>query len=147
MIRETIASALKSDAWTVKDAAHELDISADELADFCSVQENEFVTMLDDVCEFLGLELQRVFTNETWELYLERAWTNWGSKEPSLSYAAGKAEEWDAYSRTANGQLSYDDWSIKYDNEEFDAWEALALSEFERSERERLEKLSWVTWT
>lgn len=150
MIRETITSALKSDAWTVKDAAEEIDVSPDDLADFCSVQQNKVVSMLDDVCELLGLELLRVFTNESWELYLEQAWASGGSKEPSRSYAAAKSEGWDEYSRVAqsegNKQLSYDDWSSEFDEREFDAWEASALMEFERSERERLEKSKWVRW-
>lgn len=150
MIRETIADALKSDKWTVKEAAEELDISADDLADFCSVKTNEFVAMLDATCEFLGLELMRVFTQESWDSYLEDAWGNWGSKVPSLSYAEGKAEEWDIYSSGVPSEgktLSYDDWSSDYDKREFDAWEATALVEFERSERERLKQFSWVSWT
>lgn len=151
MIRKTIASALKTDAWTVQDAADAADVSPDALADFCSIQQDEFVSMLDDVCELLDLELLRVFTNESWELYLEQAWANRGSKEPYRSYASAKAEEWDAYSdaesSAGNKQLSYDDWSTEYDQKEFDAWEAVALSEFESTERERLGKFSWVRWT
>ncbi len=150
MIRETITSALKSDKWTVKEAAEELDISADELADFCSVQSDEFVEMLDDTCELLGLELLRVFTQESWESYLEVAWENWGSKVPSLSYAEGKTEEWDSYTSgtlsAGETKLSYDAWSSDYDEREFDAWEATALDEFERGERERLGRFNWVRW-
>ena len=151
MIRETIASALKNDAWTVNDAADELDIAPDELADFCSVQQNEFVAMLDALCDLLDLKLQRVFTKQSWERYLEEAWANWGSKEPSALFAAAKAEEWERYAleerRAGNTQRSYDDWSSEFDEKEFDAWEASALSEFESAERARLEKFSWVRWT
>lgn len=150
MIRETIASALKSDVWTIKNAAEELGIPPDELADFCRVKENEFADRLDDLCALLDLRLLRVFTKESWESYVEEAWSNWGSKEPALSYAASKAEAWAEYSREEtsdhSSMNSYEAWSAAFDQEEFDAWEATALSEFERAERERLEKFNWVRW-
>jgi hypothetical protein len=150
MIRETIAGALKSDDLTIEDAADEIGTSPDKLADFCRVPQNDFVAMLDDVCELLNLKLMRVFTQETWELYLEEAWARWGSKEPSIAYAASKAEEWAERSRgeTSEGQddKSFEAWSREFDKKEFEAWEATALTEFESSERERLEEFGWVRW-
>jgi len=150
MIRETIAGALKSDHWKIKDAADELKISPDDLADFCRVSQNDFVAMLDDVCELLNLELLRVFTQESWELYLEEAWGGWGSKEPSRAYAASKAEEWDEFKqgKASEGQSdeAFEAWSQEFDKREFEAWEAAALTEFEKNERERLEESGWVRW-
>lgn len=150
MIRETIAEALKSDALTIKDAAESIDTSPDDLADFCRTQQNKLVSMIDDVCDLLGLELVRTFTNDSWESYLEEAWANWGSKEPSLQYATSKSEEWaeESGGKLADGSIteSYDKWSNLYDEKEFDAWEATALDEFEASERERLKKFAWVRW-
>ena len=150
MIRETIASALKSDVWTIKDAAEELSVSPDDLADACRTKDNDLVAMLEDVCELLDLKLMRVFTKESWDLYLEEAWASWGSKELSLIYAASKAEEWEEYSSgelsDGNKEESFEVWSRDFDQKEFSTWEATALIEFEQSERERLEEHSWVRW-
>lgn len=147
MIRETVADALKSDNWTFKDAAKELDVSADALVDFCRVSENDSLQFLDDVCEFLNLKLMRVFTRESWESYVEDSWNLWGSKEPAIAYATSKAEEWAEYShgQQAEGK-DFEVWSQEFDEKEFDAWEALAVAEFEKSERVRLEKTGWVRW-
>lgn len=150
MIRETIADALKSDVFTIKDAAERIDASPDDLADFCRIQQNELVAMIDDVCELLDLKLVRVFTSESWESYLEEAWASWGSKDPGSQYAQSKSEEWakisDEHVGDGNMTSSYDEWSSLYDKREFDGWEDTALAEFETSERERLKKFKWVRW-
>ena len=150
MIRETIVSALKTGRWSIEDAADQLEMNPTSLSEFCSGNEDLPESILDELCELLDLKLIRVFTKESWDAHLNEAWESWGSKGPSEEYAAAKAEEWEAYRgeklTEASGSGQYEIWSQNYDEKEFDNWEGMAFVEFEKEERERLEKFDWIHW-